>query len=46
MKHPINGENRFAQPVFINHLPTTNSQLSKPEVQVVLLISSYPPRAC
>ena len=46
MKHPINAENRFAQPVFINHLPTANYQLSKQEVPVVLLISSYPPREC
>ncbi len=45
MKHPIN-TNRFAQPLFLNHFPETDFKLSKLEVPVVLLISSYPPREC
>lgn len=45
MKHPIN-TNRFAQPLFLNHFPEADFKLSKLEVPVVLLISSYPPREC
>lgn len=45
MEHPINGE-QFAQPLFLNHLPTADITLSKLEKPVVLLISSYPPREC
>ncbi len=45
MKHPVNN-NRFAQPLFLNHFPETDFKLSKLEVPVVLLISSYPPREC
>lgn len=47
MKHSINGENRFTQPAFINHhIPSATFKLSKLEIPVVLLISSYPPREC
>ena len=45
MKHPVN-TNRFAQPSFLNHFPETDVKLSKLEVPIVLLISSYPPREC
>lgn len=45
MKHPINN-NRFAQPLFLNHFPEADFKLAKLEVPVVLLISSYPPREC
>lgn len=45
MKHPVNN-NRFAQSLFLNHYPESEVKLSKLEVPVVLLISSYPPREC
>ncbi|WP_343631767.1 glycosyltransferase [Fluviicola sp.] len=45
MKYPVNNS-RFAQPLFLNHFPETDIKLSKLEVPVVLLISSYPPREC
>ncbi len=45
MKHPVKS-NRFAQSLFLNHLPESGFKLSKVEVPVVLLISSYPPREC
>lgn len=45
MKHPVNN-NRFAQSLFLNHYPESEVKLSKLEIPVVLLISSYPPREC
>ena len=45
MKHPVNN-NRFAQSLFPTNYPGSEVKLSKLEVPVVLLISSYPPREC
>jgi len=45
MKHPVNN-NRFAQPLFLNHFSEPDVKLSKLEVPVVLLVTSYPPREC
>jgi glycosyltransferase involved in cell wall biosynthesis len=45
MKYPVNN-NRFAQSLFLNHFHESEVELSKLEVPVILLISSYPPREC
>jgi glycosyltransferase involved in cell wall biosynthesis len=36
----------MVQPILLNHIPMNNLKLSKQEVPVVLLVTSYPPREC
>ncbi|MGV3611938.1 MAG: glycosyltransferase [Fluviicola sp.] len=45
MKHPVKN-NRFAQPLFLSQYTEPDVKLSKLEVPVVLLVTSYPPREC
>jgi glycosyltransferase involved in cell wall biosynthesis len=45
MKHSVN-KKRFTHSLFLNQTPETDFKLSKLEVPVVLLVTSYPPREC
>lgn len=42
----FNNKNSLVQPLLSNNISMTNLQLSKQEVPVVLLVTSYPPREC